>query len=86
MKVQFNGPEAETTAYGVTFQAGELVDISDLDPAFQAKLAGNPTFSAEDVDAVELTDVRALLAERGIAFHHKTGLAKLRALLAEADG
>ncbi len=86
MKVQFNGPEAETTAFGATFPIGEMVDISDLSPAFQAKLAANPTFSAEDGDAAELDDLRAELTERSIKFHHKAGVEKLRALLAEANG
>lgn len=44
MKVQFLGPEDETTAFGVTFPRGVTVDVSDLSAAYQAKLAGNGTF------------------------------------------
>lgn len=44
MKVQFLGPEDETTAFGVTFPRGVTVDVSDLSAAHQAKLAGNGTF------------------------------------------
>lgn len=48
MKIQFNGPEEETTAYGLAFPKGKAVDIDGLSAAFQAKLLANPVFSKRE--------------------------------------
>lgn len=45
MRVRFIGEGAGCTVFGRTFEAGRATDVSDLDKAFQKKLANNPTFS-----------------------------------------
>ena len=56
MRVRFKGegPDEEgvvhpCTVFGVTFEAGKVVDVSKLAPEFQAKLARIPLF--EEVKA-----------------------------------
>ncbi len=48
MKATFKGEDkggdTECIVFGRVFPAGEPVDVSDLDPVYQRKLAGNPMF------------------------------------------
>ena len=78
-------------AFGYVFTIYQATDISDAAPAIFAKLAGNPTLEAvdgDDVPASEAPDekaaVMAELRALGVDFHHRTGIDKLRAMLAEA--
>jgi len=55
MLVKYNGDPTEvsrggglsntsTNVFGRVFRMGDVVDVSDLSPVFQKKLAGNPAF------------------------------------------
>lgn len=69
---------------GVDFIKGEWSDVPD---SFAAKIAGNNHFEVDankDEAADEVATVRAQLDELGIAYHPRSGLAKLTAQLDEA--
>lgn len=68
MLIRYNGDPTEvsrggglsntsTDVYGRTFRMGDVVDISDLRPDYQKKLANNPAF--EVVDSVQIESIVA---------------------------
>jgi hypothetical protein len=62
-----------------SFPLGEWVEVSN------AKLATNPAFEVDadgdDEPEVSVDELKATLAERGVKYHHKAGLEKLKALV-----
>lgn len=80
MRVRFiAGEEGECcTVFGQDFPLGVWVETD------HPKLAANPAFEVEgDVASDLLNDLRAECDLRGIKYHHKAGVEKLTALLAE---
>jgi hypothetical protein len=78
-------------AFGYVFTIYQATDISDAAPEIFAKLSNNPTLEAVDGDDAPAPeggdDKAAVMAELkalGVEFHHRTGIDKLRAMLAEA--
>ena len=84
MRVRFIGsgePDENEAceAFGITFPLGEWVEVDN------AKLASNPAFEV-DIDGDDEPDpnidqLKAELDRRGVRYHYKAGLAKLKALL-----
>lgn len=84
MRVRFIGSDDPTedsvcTVFGQDFPKGEWVEVSN------AKLARNPAFEVDaDGDGEpepSAEELKAILDERGVKYHHKAGLEKLKALV-----
>lgn len=90
MRVRYIGTEDPTDnascgVFGLTFERGEWVDLDGPAPS---KLLTNPTFEVDtDGDGEAgptVEELRAMLDELGVKFHHKSGAAKLAELLEQA--
>ena len=84
MKVRFigsgeDGEDPVCTVFGQDFPLGEWVEVSN------AKLATNPAFEVDadgdDEPESSVDELKAILTERGVKYHHKAGLEKLKALI-----
>ena len=84
MKVLFigsgeDGEDLVCTVFGQSFPLGEWVEVSN------AKLATNPAFEVDadgdDEPEFSVDELKAILTERGVKYHHKAGLEKLKALV-----
>jgi hypothetical protein len=79
------GP-SEITLLGLSFVKGEWAPVN---ASVYVKLATHSHFEVDaDTDGEadpSVGDMRALLTERGVKFHHKAGPAKLAALLRGSD-
>lgn len=89
MRVRFigsgeDGEDAVCVVFEQSFPLGEWVEVSN------AKLATNPAFEVDadgdDEPDPPLEDIKAELDRRGVKYHHKSGPAKLKALLDEGSG
>jgi hypothetical protein len=84
MRVRFIGsgePDEDEicVVFEQSFPLGEWVEVSN------AKLATNPAFEVDaDGDGepeASVDELKATLDERGVKYHHKAGLEKLKALV-----
>lgn len=73
------GEDEVCTVFGQDFPQGVWVETSNQ------KLVGNPAFEADadkdDEPEVSADELKAILDERGVKYHHKAGLEKLKALV-----
>ena len=84
MKFQYigNGKEdpVKTVCYGLEFVLnGDEVEVTDKE--ILKKIHGNPTFRVVDEKDDELEALKKEATEKGIKFHHKIGVVKLRELI-----
>lgn len=84
MRVRFigsgeDGEDAVCVVFEQSFPLGEWVEVSN------AKLAANPAFEVDadgdDEPEASIDEIKATLDERGVKYHHKAGLEKLKALV-----
>ena len=84
MKFQYigNGNEdpVKTVYFGHEFTLnGDPVEVTEIDVL--KKINGNPAFKIVDETDDELEALKKEATEKGIKFHHKIGVVKLRELI-----
>ena len=76
------GENAVCVVFGTSFPVGQWVPVS---AEIYKRLSGNWTFERDQDDDGQadptLEQMRKALDDRGIPYHHRAGLAKLKALL-----